>query len=45
MKPAVPFLQGKALQIPRLLQGSHPLIKGSVRIGFTDQDEVKPLPG
>ena len=44
MKTAVPFLPGKALQIPRLLKGSHPLIKGFVRIGLTDQDEVKPMP-
>jgi hypothetical protein len=44
MKPSIPRADGKAREVPRLLKGSHPLIKGFVRIGFTDQDEVKPIP-
>src|ERR671930_394151 len=43
MKPPVPGANGKALQSPSLFKGCHLLIEGFVRIGFTDQDEVKAM--
>ena|SRR5918999_2259848 len=43
MKPPVPPVDGKALQIPGSLKGRHLLIEGLVRIRFTDQDKVKTM--
>jgi hypothetical protein len=43
MKPPVPPVDGKSRQVPGSLKGRHLLIEGFVRIGFTDQDEVKAM--